>query len=71
MGQCGFANAGRTEEQHVLGVPDVVAGGQVEDFFFSDGGIEAPVESSNGLRPTALLLRLRIRAHPREAVQRR
>ena len=44
LGQMGFADAGRAEEQHILGFADELAGGQVENLLFVDGGVEAPVE---------------------------
>ena len=44
LGQMGFADAGRAEEQHILGFADKLAGGQIENLLFVDRGIEAPVE---------------------------
>ena len=33
LGQMGFADAGRAEEQHILGFADELAGGQIENLF--------------------------------------
>ncbi len=44
LGQRGFADARRADQQNVLALTDEVAGGQLEDFFFADGGVETPVE---------------------------
>ena len=44
LGQMGFADAGRADEQHVLGFADELAGGQIKNLFFVNGGVEAPVE---------------------------
>ncbi len=44
LGQMRFAHAGRTQEQDVFAFAQVVAGGQLEDLFAVDGGIELPVE---------------------------
>ena len=44
LGQMGFADAGRADEQHVFGFADKLAAGQVKNLFFVNGGVEAPVE---------------------------
>jgi hypothetical protein len=44
LGQVGFANAGRSEEQYLLGFTDKLATGQIVKLLFVDGGIEAPIE---------------------------
>jgi hypothetical protein len=50
LGQMGFADTGRAEEQHVLGFTDKPARGQIVNLLFVDGGIEAPVEVVQGLQ---------------------
>jgi len=40
----GFADAGWPEEQDVLGIAQILAGGQLEDLLAADGGIELSVE---------------------------
>ena len=44
LGQMGFANAGRAEEQHILAFADELAAGQFKNLLFVNGGVEAPVE---------------------------
>ena len=45
-----FPHAGRTEEEHVFGLADEPAGGQVEDLLAGDGRIERPVELVESLQ---------------------
>jgi hypothetical protein len=44
LGQMRFADAGRAEEQHILGFADELAAGQVKNLLFVNGGIEAPIK---------------------------
>lgn len=44
LGQMGFADAGWAEEQQVLPLAQILAGGQFEELRPADGGVELPVE---------------------------
>ncbi len=44
LGQMALADAGRSEQEHVAGLADEAAGGQVEDLLLLDRRVERPVE---------------------------
>lgn len=44
LGEVGLADAGRSDEEDIGGLPDEVSGGQLVDVLAGDGRIEAPVE---------------------------
>jgi hypothetical protein len=49
LGQMRLPHSRGAQEQHIFGLPDEAAGGQLEELPFVDGRVEAPVKVFQGL----------------------